>query len=144
MTTHQKNHEFLEKLAKDYCLESIYVFGSRAEDVAAVFDGLVDALPASQSDVDIGVKPKPGISLSVSAKVELAQQCEDLLGVHRVDCLIIPEADPFLAANIIRGQRLYEKDKHAADEYELYILRRAGDCLPLERERLALIMGEEA
>jgi len=144
MTSYQNNHDFLERLAGDFRLESIYAFGSRAKDVAAVFDGRRGALQASQSDVDIGVKPEPGLSLGVSAKVELAQQLEDFLDVPRVDCVIIPEVDPFLAANIIRGERLFAKDGHAADEYELYILRRAGDCLPLERERLALIMGEKA
>jgi len=55
----------------------------------------------------------------------------------------LPEADPFLAANIIRGERLFSKDTYLADEYDLYILRRAGDLIPLERERIALIMGEE-
>ena len=49
------------------------------------------------------------------------------------------EADPFLAANIIRGERLFCADVLAADEYELYVLRRAGDLAPLERERLSLL-----
>ena len=31
----------------------------------------------------------------------------------------------------------------AADEYDLYVLRRAGDLAPLERQRIALIPGEE-
>lgn len=59
-----------------------------------------------------------------------------------MDLIVLPEADPFLAANIIRGERLYCSDAYLADEYELYILRRAGDLIPLERERIALIMGD--
>jgi hypothetical protein len=65
---------------------------------------------------------------------------EDLFSVARVDLLNIPEVDPFLAANIIRGERLYCRDEYEGDEYELYILRRAGDLAPFEKERIALIM----
>ena len=68
---------------------------------------------------------------------------EDLFLVSRVDLVIITETDPFLAANIIRGERLFSRNAYLADEYDLYVLRRAGDLVPLERERIALIMGEE-
>jgi len=71
----------------------------------------------------------------------MAVELEDLFDAPRVDLVLLHEADPFLAANIVRGERLYVKDEHDADEYDLYILRRAGDCAPLERERLALIEG---
>jgi len=57
---------------------------------------------------------------------------EDILLVHRIDLVVLPKADPFLAANIIRGERLFSHDSHAADEYELSILRRAGDFAPLD------------
>jgi hypothetical protein len=56
--------------------------------------------------------------------------------------VILPEADPFLAANVVRGERLYAENEYRADEYDLYVLRRAGDLAPLERERMALILGE--
>ena len=68
---------------------------------------------------------------------------EDLFSVNRVDLVSLPEADPFLAANIIRGERIFSKDTYLADEYDLYILRRAGDLIPLERERIDLIMGKK-
>jgi hypothetical protein len=66
-----------------------------------------------------------------------------MLGVNRVDLVSLPDADPFLAANIIRGERLFANDSYLADEYDLYILRRAGDLIPLERERQSLILGEQ-
>ena len=67
---------------------------------------------------------------------------EELLAVSRVDLVCLNEADPFVAAEIIRGERLFAADTHEADEYELYVLRRAGDLAPLERERMALVLGE--
>ncbi len=130
------------ELADRYNLEAVYAFGSRAREILTIAAGHIGSLPDSVSDVDIGVKPASSTRLSVSQKVELAQELEDFFNVPRVDLLVIPEVDPFVAANIIRGERLYCRDEYLADEYELFILRRAGDLLPLERERLALIMEE--
>ena len=131
---------FWAKLASKYKLQFIYAFGSRAKELAASKPGQMERLPESPSDLDIGVKPHPGQQLSTLEKVDIAQEIEESLGVAKVDLIVLPEADPFLAANIIRGELLYCTDKYLADEYELYILRRAGDLIHLERERQALIM----
>ncbi|MGQ9467087.1 MAG: nucleotidyltransferase domain-containing protein [Anaerolineae bacterium] len=131
--------EALRRLCEAFQVDILYAFGSRAEEVRDWLAGNLATLPPDPSDVDVGVRPIPGVHLSVYDKVRLAQALEDLWGVGRVDLVVLPEADPFLAANIIRGERLYARDEDEADEYDLYILRRAGDLAPLERERLALI-----
>jgi hypothetical protein len=76
--------------------------------------------------------------------VELALALEDWLGVNRVDLVVLNSADPFLAEEIIRGERLYAQDEYEADEYDLYVLRRAGDQAPLEREWLRQILEVKA
>lgn len=91
-------------------------------------------------DVDIGIKSLPAYQLTVRQKVELALALETLFNIPRVDVVSLEEADPFLAVNIIRGERLYAADSYAADEYELYILRRAGDLAPFERVRMNMIL----
>jgi uncharacterized protein len=96
------------------------------------------------SDVDIGVRSRRGVTWSISDKVRLAQALEDLFACSRVDLVVLADADPFLAAEIIRGERLYAEDSYQADEYDLYVLRRAGDLAPLERERWALILGTDS
>jgi hypothetical protein len=101
-------------------------------------------LPGGPSDTDIGVQPLAGKKWSVPEKVEFAGMVEELLAVSRVDLVCLNEADPFVAAEIIRGERLFAADSYEADEYELFILRRAGDLAPLERERMALVLGELA
>lgn len=127
----------LTKLCEQFSLDILYAFGSRGQDAARfVLENL--PMPTSASDLDIGVLPAN--RLDVHQKVALAIALEDLFDVNRVDLVALPEADPFLAANVIRGERLYERDSYQADEYDLYILRRAGDLIPLEQERLALIM----
>jgi len=130
--------ETLAQLCGD-SLDMLYVFGSRADDVRGWLAG--GSLTPGPADVDVGVKAH--VPLSVRDKVRLAVALEDLWGVSRVDLVDLADADPFLAANVIRGERLYARDDYQADEYELYVLRRAGDLAPLERERMALILGEE-
>ena len=119
-------------------VESIYAFGSLADQVAAWLRGELASLPESPQDVDIGVRTSD--KLDVHDKVRLAISLEDHFDVFRVDLVCLVDADPFVAANIVRGQRLYETDPHAGAEYELYVLRRAADLIPLEEERTALIL----
>lgn len=133
----------LVDICRRYDLAAVYAFGSRAEEIAVRLRGESVVPTNSDSDVDIGVLPARGCELGVKARVDLTQALEDFFGVARVDLVILREADPFLAANVVRGERLYAQDAHEADEYDLYVLRRAGDLAPLERERMALILGEE-
>lgn len=130
--------EALAQLCRQFEIEIAYAFGSRASEVEEWPTGMRPRLSPGPSDVDIGVKVVPGTVLSVHEKVRLA--LEDLLGVPRVDLVCLSVADPFVAVNIVRGVRLYARDPYQADEYELYILRRAGDLAPLERERMTLIL----
>ena len=133
--------ELLARLCRKYRVDALYAFGSRACDVKAWMGNNHTMLAPGPSDVDIGAKPTSGERFSVREKVQLALALEDLLDVQRVDLVSLRDADPFLAANIIRGERLYARNTQQADEYELYVLRRAGDLVPLERERMALILG---
>ena len=140
----KKRRDKLTEIARAFDLEIIYAFGSHAGDALKWLKDEQSSLPIlSPSDLDIGIKPAVKKKLSVKEKVHLTMALEDLFFVSRVDLVSIPEADPFLAANIIRGERLFSRNTYLADEYDLYILRRAGDLIPLERERIALIMGEE-
>ncbi len=127
----------------DFCrahsIEILYAFGSRARAALDSLDDVRSGFESAGSDLDIGAKVSVDSRVDVREKAVIAVGLEDLFGVSRVDLVLLHEADPFLAANVIRGERLYSVDAHAADEYELYVLRRAGDCAPLERERLALL-----
>ncbi len=124
--------ENLKQLAQRFSLDIIYAFGSHGKDAAAWVEGKISDLTfRAGSDLDIGVKPAKGVRLDHRKKVHLSMLLEDLFSAPRVDLVVIPEVDPFLAANIIRGERLYARDEHLACEYELYILRKAGDTAPI-------------
>jgi predicted nucleotidyltransferase len=115
--------EIIAKLADRYGLDAVYLFGSRA-------------------DVDVGVLPQRGHRLSVRDKVRLAAALEDLWDVPRVDLVVLPEASPFLALDVIAGPCIYARDTDALAEYELYVLRRAGDLAPFERARRRHILDQ--
>lgn len=57
---------------------------------------------------------------------------------------VLPEAGAFLALAAVSGELLHCENPTDQAEYELYVLRRAGDLLPFERERRALILRHGA
>ena len=67
-------------------------------------EGQRDRSPVGPSDADIGAKALTGKKWSIREKVQLADALEELLGISRVDLVCLNEADPFLAAEIVRGE----------------------------------------
>ncbi len=130
--------ERLKNLCQEYPVQALYVFGSREQEMIALQQGT--PLPGNTSDLDMALLTST--SFSIREKVDFALTLEELFGVSRVDLVILNDADPFLAANAIRGYRLYARDSYLADEYELFVLRRAGDLAEFERQRMALILQE--
>jgi hypothetical protein len=121
---------------------ALYLFGSQAARVLRWLQGEEIPLRIDGGDIDVGLLPRSGCRFSVKEKVLLTVALEDFFGHAPVDLVLLPEADPFLASNIVRGERVYAADEAGADEYDLYVLRRAGDLAPLEYERMALILDE--
>ena len=76
--------------------------------------------------------------------MKLTMDLEDLFHVDRLDLVLLPEADPYLALDIIRGELLYTIDPDAQARYELFVLRRAGDLLAFKKERTRMILEEGA
>jgi predicted nucleotidyltransferase len=130
-------HE-LERVCKGYNITALYFFGSRAAEMVRALNDDNYSLSPSTSDLDVAVLSQS--DFSVEKKVNLTLELEDLFHAPRVDLFDLQEADAFLAANIVRGERVYTADSDFADEYELFVLSRAGDLAELERERIALIL----
>jgi hypothetical protein len=103
-----------------------------------------EAVPGpAASDLDIAVQPQEGALRDVSGRVSFLQELETLLQVPRVDLVVLPEANAFVAADAVRGELLYCDDEDRQAREELYYLRRAGDLAPFQRQRLeGLLRGE--
>ena len=130
-------------LAQAFGLAAVYVFGSRAGEIVASASGKAPSCEHSESDVDIGVQPQRGSSLSARRRVQLALRMEEMFRVTRVDLVILPEANALLAAEIVRGELLYCCDSVQEAELQLYYLRRAGDLAPFLKEKWLELVGTE-
>lgn len=120
-------------------LVDVYVFGSRADEItAAVRESRL--IEQGGSDIDTAVRPRADRVLSPADTADLASTLERALGGEEVDLLVLPEADAFLALAAIRGNLLFTADTDDQAEYELHVLRRAGDQAHLERERQQIMM----
>ncbi len=140
-TAANRKRSALEALCRQHGVAILYSFGSRARETLAWLDDPDAVLAAGPSDVDLGVKPLPATEFSWKTEVALEQALEDLLGVERIDLINLDNANPFLAAEVIHGERLYAESEYAADNYDLYILRQEGDLAYLEEERARLLLG---
>lgn len=134
----------LAAICDRYGIDALYVFGSRAVEIARLVRSVQPSIDEALSDVDIGILPKRGIVIDPRAKVRLMAELEDLLGVGRIDLVSLPEASPFLAVAIIRGELVYEADADRSAEYELFVQRRAADLMVFERERVHRILAGTA
>ena len=104
-----------------------YLFGSRGR--AEETDG---------SDVDLAVlfDGPAGLERTIALEDEL----ELAVGLP-VDLVDVARAGAFLALDAIRGGRIFERDGRRLDEFDLYVLRRAGDLAHFERERRRALLA---
>jgi len=128
-------------LAKTYRLRLIYAFGSRAREAKKMAEGGCKTLRSSPTDLDIGLLSRD--RLSVEEKVRIGLALEDIFGVARVDVVVLSEAPPFLALEIVQGELLFADDPDFEADYQLHVMRVASDLMPFEREKRAMILGEQ-
>lgn len=111
-------------------LQGLYLFGSYLTDEEY-----------EDSDVDIGALFEYGRDTKIQEIVRLQDRLEEALG-RKVDLIDAGHCNAFLALDIIRGERIYEGDGLAMDLFDLYVMRRAGDLAPFERERRRMLLEE--
>lgn len=99
----------LETICRKHGVAILYSFGSRARETLAWLDDPEAALAPGPSDVDLGAKPRQDVDFNWKVQVALEQALEDLLRVARVDLVNLHEANPFLAAEVVHGERLYAR-----------------------------------
>jgi predicted nucleotidyltransferase len=108
-------------------VRALYVFGSRSRD---------DARP--DSDLDLGVLYRSRQQLAATLLLE--EKLEQIAGM-KVNLVDAARAGAFVALDIVRGDRIFCREPTETDRFELYVLRRAGDLLPFERQRQALLLS---
>jgi len=133
----------LADLCRRYGVTSLYVFGSRASEIAARVAGehVVPAHP--ESDGDFAVQIAEESDLRGFARGGLLIDLEELFELPRADLVVLNDVDPFIALEAVRGELLFCADADVQAEEELFILRRAGDLEPFETERIRLMLAGE-
>ncbi len=108
----------------------MYLFGSRADDGKKALAG--DPIPAGASDLDVGVlfaDPRFHPRVLTGLQIDLDEVFDPL----RVDLVPLQRLDALFQFEAIDGHRVAAADPLAADEYELLVMRRAAELLPIER-----------
>ena len=121
----------LDRLCRDFGLLAIYLFGSRQDDGLRRLQGAPAA--GEGSDLDVGVifrDPRFDPRQLSRLQVEL----EDLFEPLRVDLVPLQRADALFQFNAIEGHRVAAPDADAADRYELVVMSRAAELLPIQRQ----------
>lgn len=138
---------FKQKIAvicRRYDIADMYVFGSRSKEVAGLIENETPMSSDVASDVDIGILPAKREAWDPEKRVQITIELEDLFQISRVDLVLLLDADPYLALDVIRGELLYTNDLDRQARDELLVLRRAGDLLPLKKERTRMILEDGA
>lgn len=121
----------LDRICRDSHLIAVYLFGSRRDDGLRLLAG--EAVPREGSDLDVGVVFAEPKDASFHRLALLQGEMEDLFQPLRVDLVSLQRVDAIFQANAIDGHRIAALDSTAADLYELLVMRRAAELLPLQR-----------
>jgi predicted nucleotidyltransferase len=122
--------EQLERVCREHGILAVYLFGSRADDGLRLLRG--EEVAREGSDLDIGVvfpDGAPALGELVAAGTALAEVFAPL----RADVVALQRLDALFQADAIDGHRVAALDGHAADSYELLVMRKAAELVPIQR-----------
>jgi predicted nucleotidyltransferase len=114
--------------ADDPRILALYLFGSRGRHEET-----------EDSDVDLGVLFRRDKEETLREVLLLEDLFERRLGLP-VDLIDVGRSSAFLALDVIRGDRIYCTDPDYCDDFELYVMRRAGDLAFFEKELRPLLL----
>ena len=123
--------ELLERICHERGLLAVYLFGSRADDGLRLLRG--ETVQAEGSDLDIGIVFRdPSWSPGILSWLQV--DFEDLFETLRVDLVPLQRVDALFQFNAIDGHRVVVTDPDQADRYELAVMSRAEELLPIQRQ----------
>lgn len=120
----------LDAICRELGLRAVYLFGSRADDGLSVLEGRI--VDGEGSDLDVGVVFRDQ-EVPVDRLGPLQVELEEVFAPLRVDLVPLQRVDALFRFEALDGHRVAAPDPIAADYYELYVMRRAAELLPIER-----------
>lgn len=110
---------------------ALYVFGSRAADGMRALAG--EAVDGAGSDLDVGVVFL-GRDTDIARLPSLQVALEDACAPLRIDLVPLQRVDALFQFAAVDGERIFAADVNRADLYELVVMRKAAELLPIQRE----------
>ncbi|MGD8328295.1 MAG: hypothetical protein PVJ49_02585 [Acidobacteriota bacterium] len=120
----------LELICRDHGLVAVYLFGSRSEDGIEYLGGTEPG--EGRSDLDVGVVFRDP-DFAPRRLTQLQVLFDELFASFRVDVVPLQRVDALFQYEAIDGHRVAAPDPEEADRYELVVMRRAAELLPIER-----------
>lgn len=120
----------LDEICQEFELLAVYLFGSRADDGLAVLEGRT--VDREGSDLDVGLVFRSR-NVPVERLGPLQVELEEVFAPLRVDLVPLQRVDALFQFEAVDGHRVAAPDEVAADYYELHVMRRAAELLPIER-----------
>jgi predicted nucleotidyltransferase len=120
----------LDAACRDFGLLAVYLFGSRADDGLRLLQG--EDVEAAGSDLDVGVAFRRH-DFDPRSLAKLQVIFEDVFAPLRVDLVPLQRVDALFQFRAIDGHRVAAPDSTQADFWELVVMRKAADLLPVQR-----------
>lgn len=118
----------IKAIAEKYGIVLIYLFGSLTEKGVSHIKQ-TGTMPDTVSDLDVAVAfdNLPGEMIKLYGR--LYREISDLFERFHIDLVFMHEVDTLFQYEIIKGERIYEKDEQYADDFEERIMKRAEDLI---------------
>ncbi|HEX5138063.1 MAG TPA: nucleotidyltransferase domain-containing protein [Planctomycetota bacterium] len=121
----------LKRICAEYGVLAVYTFGSRAGDGPHLLGG--DPVSREGSDLDVGVVFQRH-DFALGRLGALQADLEDVFEPLRVDLVPLQRVDAIFQYHAIEGHRVYSGDATRTAFYELDVMSRAADLVPIQRQ----------
>jgi predicted nucleotidyltransferase len=123
--------EVLDRLCREHGILAVYLFGSRADDGLRLLRE--EEVSREGSDLDVGIVLRgPLEDPRVLSRLQV--EFEDIFEPLRVDLVPLQRVDALFQFSAIDGHRVIATDPDEADRYELMVMNRAAELLPIQRQ----------
>lgn len=121
-------NKYIQKIAERYGIILIYLFGSQTNEGKEYLKG-VDVKSDTSSDLDIAIAFEIPPEETINIYGTLFKEFSKVFDPFNIDLVFMHELNVLFQYEIIKGERIYEKDEFSADEFEEEIMKRAEDLL---------------
>ena len=123
--------EMLDRVCAQYGVLAAYAFGSRADDGPRILRG--ETVAARGSDLDVGVVFERH-DFELRQLGALQADLADVFAPLHVDLVPLQRVDAIFQYHAVDGHRVYSHDSTRTALYELDVMSKAADLLPVQRQ----------